>query len=120
MGFFDSITSAYNWIANKATDATHWISEKVSSVYDKGVSVVETIHQDARDLVSGAGGIIRDTESTYSGIVNNLVDKGAGTVQSLGHDAEHAVSNVGNALSMPLVLMAAAAAGVGLLMFSKK
>lgn len=118
MGFFSSVTSAFNWVKGKASSAYNWVADKVSAGVDKAETVVAAIHQDARDLVGGAGGLVRDTEKAYVGVVGNIVNKSADTVQSIGHDAGGAVRDASNALGnlgMPLAIGAVALAAVMLM-----
>jgi hypothetical protein len=69
--------------------------KKGASIVVKDVkSAVATVHQDARDLVGGVGGIIKGGQS----IVGNAVNRGADTVSSLG-----------SSLAMPLLLVGGAA-----------
>ena len=120
MGFFDKITSAFNWVKDKTVGAYNWVSDKVQGVVKSGKKVVKAIHQDARDFVSGTGSLVAKTEDTYSGIVGNLVNKSADTIQSVGHDAEKAVGDVSQGLANMATPLAIAAAVIGGIYLMKK
>lgn len=118
MGFFSGLQSVFNWVKDEATSAYNWIGEKISGAYSKAESVVQTLHQDARDLVGGAKDIVVKTEDVYKDVVGNVIDKTASTVVGVADDARGAVGDVSKGLGQlgwPLAVGAAAVAAVMLL-----
>lgn len=69
------------------------VGDFVSGLYNDGKDVIKTVHQDARDLVSGYGN----------------------TVQSIWTHGEDAAKGVGESLATPLVIVGAVLLGVLLL-----
>lgn len=97
-GFFKGLGKKIKYGANKYIATP--ISHAAKAVYGTAKSVVNTLHKDARDLVSGIGGIIKRGQDT----ANNLINKGSSTLNSLGQS-----------LSMPLLIGAGVLGGIFLL-----
>jgi phage-related protein len=122
MGFFDRITSgfssAFNYVKDKATSAYNYVANAISGAGQKVESVVQTLHQDARDLVSGAGNLIGKTEDTYKDVVVGVFDKTGSTITGVADSARGAVGDVSKGLGQlgwPLAVGAVAVAAVMLL-----
>lgn len=106
MGWFDNLKNSFKSLGNKinygvrkyilspAKSAAASIKAGATTVLNTAKSAVSTLHQDARDLIGGAGNLIKRGQDT----VGNLINKGADTITGLG-----------KSLSMPLMI------GVGVL-----
>lgn len=121
MGFFDGISSMYNWVSGKVSSAYNWVSDKASNVYTKAEKVATIIHQDARDLVGGVGSTVQTAEKEVINLVGKMSDNSTKLIGGLGNNAQGAIGDVSKGLgniAMPLAIGAVAVAG--LYLFAKK
>lgn len=103
MGFLDNVASffkgAYNKVTSVVESAATSVVSGVKSVYQDVKAAVPTVYNDAKDLVKG-----------YGATVTHIIDKGADVVSGGLKTAGDTVSNLGQSLSMPLLLVGGAAA----------
>jgi len=119
MGFFDSVKDFFNDVGRTIKDAgqkaINWVSDKapgvvntgkdvVTWVANKGESAVNNVYNDAKTYLFNAQGIIGGTVQNTFKTVDNVVNTAGGTI-----------SNLGNSLSMPLVIGCAIVGGILLL-----
>lgn len=114
MGFFDNIGKSIKSAFDKTVSTIGGvfkdgkISHALGKVADTVKGVASTIHQDARDLVSGAGNIIKQPFE----ISKKALDKGADVIKGIGDNVEGAASSLG----IPLAIGAGI---VGLVLLNK-
>ena len=138
MGFFSSIKRFFDSAGNTIAHDFNVVKNGfILPVERKIEGVLGTVHQDARDLVTGISNdgksIFSGTKSTVDnivgtsgGVLKNITTQGASTIKALGGNLEKTVSNVGQSaeiaidkttgnLSMPLMVGIAAVAGIYLI-----
>mgnify|MGYP001588204850 CR=1 FL=1 len=101
MGFFDKVKG---WFSNgvKSFGSGKWASPVVKTFQSIGATVkgaVSVLHQDVRDLVSGAGGIIKGAQ----GLVSKAIDKGASTIGSVASSLALPLAIAGGAVALYFV-----------------
>ena len=96
-----------NTIPNKIGDVFHTVDQSVFTPIKNTVgSIISTVHQDAVDIRKD----VKDTVNNVIGAYENTAGKGLDTLAGVGN-------NLGNSLSMPLLVVGAA---IGALVLLKK
>lgn len=102
MGFWDTISGSFK---NGWTSFTRGISnfgrqavQAAGVVGTKIESGVKAIHQDVRDLVSGAGNLAKNT-----------IEGGQKTLQAIANKAGDTITSTASSLSLPLLALGGAA-----------
>ena len=113
MGFFEDVGNFFapvgqffqhpiDTISNTVSDVFHTIDQNViSPIKDTVGGIIGTVHDDVKGLVGGVKDTASSIINTVGGLGNNLIDKAGDTV-----------SNLGQSLSMPLLVV-----GAGVLLF---
>jgi phage-related protein len=93
-------------IPNTVSNVYHYVKDQiVHPVINTATQVVQTIHNDAKQIVQGTKEIVIHTEDAATGTVKQVVADVSGTVGGLGNNLQAAASS----LSMPLAIGGVAA-----------
>jgi phage-related protein len=103
MGFFDNVSSFFKGAWKKVTST-------VSSAAGAVVSGAKSIYQDAKAAIPVVYNDIKSGIQSYGATITHLIDKGADVVKGSIDKVGDTVSNLGQSLSMPLLLVGGAAA----------
>ena len=109
-GFFGKVGSFLYSAPGKIYD---FASNAVSGVWGTAKTIVQTVHQDAKDYVGGVKGITEKALGSAEKVIVHSEDKISDTISNVGKTVE----GIAGSLSTPLVMGALA---IGAFMFLKK
>lgn len=104
MGFLDSVKNFFNdvgsTIKSGAESAFQWVSNNAPAVVDTAKDGVKWIASKGESAVSTVYGDVKDYIGKSQDTVKDVIGLGGKVIETTGNT----ISNVGNALSMPLVI----------------
>ena len=94
---------------------SHWVSTNIIKPVSNTVSsVVKAVHQDARDVVSGATTLITHTQDNFTGLATTTVHD----IKDLGKTVADDTKKIASSLAMPVAI--AGVAGLAIFLMMKK